>query len=137
MGGLAIRPFASRESGAGCLDRSGPQGLHVPVAVVGMLMTQEESLVAAGFSVRVHPGGRGEFGDSVGAELNEPVTMVDDPVMKAANQDGVFEAGEAAGCPVGDVVSFGPSWSAVAAGERASCVAGDEGSAEGAGDQAL
>src|SRR4051795_5543066 len=58
-------------------------------------------------------------------------------VVAFAEQPGVGEAGVAALGPVDEVVDLGPPVRCVAAGEDAGLVAGDDGSAQGRGDQAV
>jgi hypothetical protein len=70
------------------------------------------------------------FGEFVGAELHGPVVVVVDlSVVVAAEEGEVVEVGGAAVGPVFEVVGVAPAGWAVAAGEGAAVVAGDEGAA--------
>ena len=77
-----------------------------------------------------------ELGVSVGADVDVPAVVVDDSVVVSAQEDQVGEFGGAAVGPEPDVVGVAPAGWAAAAGEGAAAVPDDEGTPDGAGDDA-
>src|SRR5215475_8882609 len=74
-----------------------------------------------------------EFGSPVGGESDFPVAVVDEPVMVAAEGDGVVQIGRAAIDPRLDVMHVRPPWRPITTRERAAAVAGEDGLAGGSG----
>ena len=72
-----------------------------------------------------------------GVEPDLPGGVVDEAVVVAAEQDHVVQAGGAAVGPVLEVVGVAHQGWAGAVGEGAVLVAGDQGSPDGGGDQAV
>ena len=70
---------------------------------------------------------------AVVADVHRPPLMVDDPVVVGAEQDEVAQRGHPAVGPVGDVVGVAPGRGAVAAGEGAAAVTGDQSPAQPGG----
>jgi hypothetical protein len=106
------------------------------VSLAGVLLASVVA-VALGLLLGVDVFGWDEVGVPVGGDLSDlPGAVVDHPVVVAAQQYTVVQAGRAAVCPVGDVVAVAPAGWPVAAGEGAAAVAQDQGAAEGSGEQA-
>src|SRR5215813_9400398 len=83
--------------------------------------------VSSGLAGRVDVWWRDEFGSAVGSELDFPVAVVDEPVVVAAQGDGVVQIRFAAVDPRDDVVHVRPSWWPITSGEGAAAVAGEDG----------
>jgi hypothetical protein len=82
--------------------------------------------VAAGAAEPVDPDRGEELGEPVGAELDFPAAVVYRRMVFLAEKDEVVEFGFAVVAPVDHVVGHAPARRAVAAGEGAAAVPGDQ-----------